>query len=218
MLCDSRHTRERLLHHHPEAPAEVVHPGLTPPPTDRPPRAPGDFFLTVASIEPRKNHMTLLRAFRKARAEGLQLRWKVVGVPGPRSEPILAALRGEPGVDLCGPVDQLELEHLYASAVFLAAPSLLEGFGYPPLEAMARGVPTICATGSGFDDTVGDAALRVDAVDVDGWTAAMLTLGQDSGSRQRLEKAGIRRIAMFPWRSAAGHIAELHRRIHGRDP
>ena len=214
VVCDSSHTRERLLAHHPAAPAEVVHPGLTPPPADRPARTPGDYFLTVASIEPRKNHLGLLRAFRLARERGFELRWKIVGPPGPRHEPILAELHAQDGVDVLGRVSQDELERLYAGARFLASPSHLEGFGYPPLEAMARGVAVACSTGSGMDDTVGESGLRIGAEDVEGWADALLSLQTDDSHRQELERAGFERVTHFGWASASGRLIDIHREVH----
>jgi len=218
VLCDSRHTRERLLAHHPDAAprAHVVHPGVSDPPADRPPRRPDDsqpYFLTVSTIEPRKNHLGLLRAFRAARARGLHLRWKIAGTRGHRYEPIRAQLAAQEGVDLLGFVSPAELERLYAGALFLALPSHTEGFGYPPLEAMARGVATICSSGSGLDDTVGDAGMRVASDDDDAWTAGLLRLQDDDGERQRLIIAGHEQVRRFDWTDVANELLNFHRTV-----
>ena len=138
----------------------MIYPGLAAGPGE--PAADEDrepYFLTLATFEPRKNHLGLLRALRLARERGLSLRWKVAGIEGYGSREILSRLRREEGVDVLGRVSNANRERLYRGARFFAFPSHAEGFGFPPLEAMARGVPTICATGTAMDETVGAAAL-----------------------------------------------------------
>jgi glycosyltransferase involved in cell wall biosynthesis len=222
ILCDSRHTRERLLAHHPAAAGldvRVLTPGLVDPPPGRPPRRPAEadpYFVTVSTIEPRKNHLGLLRAFRQARARGLRLRWKIAGADGYRSAPIRAALAAEEGVEVLGWVSPAVLEELYAGALFAALPSHAEGFGLTPLEAMARGVAAICSTGSGLDDAVGDAAMRVPARDVEAWTSALLRLQNDAAERERLVTAGSERVVDLSWTTAAAKIRDIHRHIGGR--
>ncbi len=217
VLCDSRHTRERLLAHHPSAgglDVRVLAPGIADPPSDRPPRRPAaecPYFLTVSTIEPRKNHLGLLRAFRAARARGLRLCWKVVGADGYRSAPIRAALAAAEGVDVLGWISPSALEELYAGALFLALPSHVEGFGLTPLEAMARDVATICSAGSGLDEAVGEAGLRVPSDDADAWTAGLLRLQDDAGERQRLVSAGRAHVAGFRWATVAEEIRMIHK-------
>jgi glycosyltransferase involved in cell wall biosynthesis len=219
VVCDSSFTRERLLHHHPalarRAIVEVVHPGLDAPPAEAP-AAPADaepYFVTVSTIEPRKNHLGLLAAFRAARASGLPLRWKVAGLAGHRSEPILAALRAADGVDVLGWVSPERLEALWAGARFAAVPSFVEGFGFPPLEAMARGVPVVYATGSAMDETLGDAALGVPPTHVVAWADALRTLDEDTATRQELIQRGRARVTRFTWTGAAESIGSLHRSV-----
>jgi glycosyltransferase involved in cell wall biosynthesis len=222
IVCVSDHTRRRLRAHHPAVfeicPVEVVHPGLHWPTAA--PIQPKDsegkpYFLTVSAVEPRKNHLGLLSAFHAARRAGLALRWKVVGRPQYAGEPILEALRAADGVDVLGRVDEGELERLYQGARFVATPSFAEGFGFPPLEAMARGVPVACARGSALDETVGEAALRVDPEDRRGWTQALITLDNDAALRDRLIAAGRDNARRFSWPAAAQAHLELFRRALG---
>lgn len=215
LVFDSIYGRDELLRFRPRAARfdlRVVRPGLRPPlaenpsPTDNGAEARGQgepYFLSVGVIEPRKNHLTLLRAFRAARAAGLPLRWRVVGPPGHLSAPILGALNAEPAVDVLGWVDQRTLERCYRDAMFLTAPSILEGFGFPPLEAMARGVPVACSRGGVWDETVGDAALRPEATDVAEWTEALLTLSSDEELRSDLRARGFAASAAASWEEAA---------------
>jgi len=218
VVCDSRHSRDRLLAHHPQAArldVRVIAPGVAAPPADRPVRQADladPYFLTVATIEPRKNHLSVLLAYREARARGLHLRWKVAGAMGHRHEPIVARLRAQEGVDVLGLVSDRELEGLYARALFVVAPSHQEGFGYVPLEAMARGVATVCSIGSGLDESVGDGALRIAPSDVDGWMRALLRLQSDATERWRLESAGRLRGARFGWDGYGSAVLACHRR------
>lgn len=215
VVCVSEYTRLRLLEAAPNLDpgrVHVVHPGVEPedaPQVD----AERDFFLTVSTIEPRKNHLTLLAAFQLARKRGLRLRWKVVGAPLYGGGKVEAALRAAPGVDFAGLVSDGERERLYRAAAFVALPSHAEGFGFTPLEAMARGVPTVCSSGSALDETAGDAALRVDPGDVDGWAGALLRMEEDRDLRTRLRDRGAAQIRQFdPLRSARSYV-EIYRAV-----
>jgi glycosyltransferase involved in cell wall biosynthesis len=214
IVCVSDYTRERLLAHYPEADSShlvVIRPGIesTGPAEVRPESEP--YFLTVSLIEPRKNHLALLDAFRLARRRGLDLRWKVAGAAGRCADEIVAKLRAEQAVDVLGHVSAAELDRLYRGATFLAVPSHAEGFGFPPLEAMARGIPTICSAGSALDETVGDAAVRVAADDREGWADALLQLASDGTERRRLREVGLLRAGEFRLEDAASAYVDVYR-------
>ena len=222
VVCVSEYTRQRLLAHYPEAARShlvVIYPGVEQPEEHQvdsvEPEDP--YFLTVAMIEPRKNHLGLLDAYKLARRGGLQLRWKVVGAFGQRSDEIVSALRAEPGVDLLGHVPDVELDRLYRRARFLALPSHSEGFGFPPLEAMVRGLPTACSTGSALDETVADAALRIPATDRQAWAEALRKLGSDETERERLRQLGLRRAALFRLDEAARKYVRSYRETIGAE-
>lgn len=220
IICASSYTRERLEAHHRPADGvrvEVIHAGLAPPASSTIAR--GDeqaYFLTVSAIEPRKNHLLLLEAFRVARSRGLRLRWKVVGAASYRSRSVISALRTEPGVDFLGRVPDAERDRLYAGALFCAFPSHAEGFGFPPLEAMAFGRPVVCSTGSALDETVADAALRVGSNDVQGWADALNMLESDAEERARLAELGRHRSAQFTWKETAVRHLNCYRAAIGR--
>lgn len=219
VICVSEFTRLRLLDHFPWFPEDRVHvisPGVDGPSTPRDQdlvelREP--YFLTVAAIEPRKNHLTILEALRIARRAGFQLRWKVVGAVGWGGEQIVARLRDEEGVEVLGWVPRTELEQLYAGARFVVSPSLAEGFGFPPLEAMRRGVPTICSTGSAYDEVVGNAALAIDPVNPGEWATAMCRLEEDPALRAELTHRGLGRSTCFTWDKAASRHLHLYERL-----
>jgi len=214
IVCVSNYTRERLLEHYPDAESShlvVIRPGIE---SAEPADVQEDtqpYFLTVSLIEPRKNHLTLLQAFELARRSGLDLRWKVAGAIGRCADEIVARLRAEPAVDVLGHVPANELDRLYRAACFSAVPSYAEGFGFPPLEAMARGIPTICSTGSALDETVGDAGLRVAADDCEGWAEALLRLASDTAERGRQQQLGLRQAAGFRLDEAASQYVAVYR-------
>ena len=191
----------------------VIPPGLRLPAAA--PRAPGQrddpYFLTVSAIEPRKNHLGLLNAFMEARRRGLRLRWKVVGRPLYLGEDVVRRLREASGVDVLGSVPEEQLEQLYAGASFVATPSHAEGFGYPPLEAMARGIPAVCSSGSALEETVGEAAIKVPADDVAGWAETLLRLQDDATLREHLARQGGGWAKRYsPEASARAHVELFH--------
>jgi glycosyltransferase involved in cell wall biosynthesis len=208
IVCVSEHTRERLLANHPAAARRsrvvVISSGI--PATPAAPRGDpvsGEYFLTVSAIEPRKNHLGLLTAFRQARRDGLTLRWKVVGRPQYDAAGIMSELEDADGVELLGRVGDDDLERLYAGARFVVTPSWEEGFGLPPLEAMRRGIPAICSTGSALDETVADAGLRIDPGDSAGWARALRQLQDDELMISRLREVGRAHAERFSWNAAA---------------
>jgi glycosyltransferase involved in cell wall biosynthesis len=216
IICDSRHTRDRLLHHLPRTSADrtrVIYPGIEPVPVSWAGGGEASYFLTVGTIEPRKNHLGLLAGFRLARRQGAGVRWIVVGGPGQLSERIIAGLEAEPGVTLTGVVDDAELDGLYRQALFVATPSHIEGFGYPPLEAMVRGVPTITARASSLPEVVADSGPLIDPDDVAGWADAIGWLSRDHGARRELSRRGQRRAAEFSWTRTASEVAACYREV-----
>jgi glycosyltransferase involved in cell wall biosynthesis len=220
ILCDSHHTRQRLLECEPLArrmKVDVVHLGVDAPPPNAlwRPVEPEPYFLTVSTIEPRKNHMTLLRAYAQLRRSGLSLRWKVAGSPGHLSGPILAALREQDGVDVLDYVTPVRRDQLLGGATFVALPSLEEGFGFPVLEAMARGVPTSCSTGSALDEVAGDAAVRVGPNDVAGWVDALTRLAEGEALRRELSARGHARAEQFSWAATARNVVDLYDELRG---
>ena len=155
----------------------------------------GPFVLAAGAIEPRKGLDTLVAA-----ARDLPLRVVLAGSPGYRSEPLLAAA-AEAGVTVLGRVREDELLALYRAAEVLAVPSLYEGFGLPPLEAMACGTPAVVAADSGgLVEMSGPAAVVAADRDPQTWVAA---IEQARERREELVAAGLEYSARFRWPAVA---------------
>jgi glycosyltransferase involved in cell wall biosynthesis len=179
---------------------------------------PEKFMLGVGTLEPRKNLPFLIRAFRQMRhANQTKLGLVLVGRTGWRS----AALQGELGreaedVVLTGFVPQADLVALYNLAEVFVLPSLYEGFGLPPLEAMACGCPVIVSNRGSLPEVVGDAALLIDPTCQNSLVAAIRAVEADSSLREDLARKGFERVERFSWRSAAVQTLELYRTVAGR--
>ncbi len=173
---------------------------------------PERFLLFVGTLEPRKNLATLLRAFALARPT-LDMPLVITGGKGWMYEPIFA-LAEELGlreqVSFAGFVPREELGLWYNAATALVYPSLYEGFGLPPLEALQCGTPVVTSNTSSLPEVVGDAALTVDPTDVEALAAALTRIATDTALREELHARGPARAALFSWeRTAAGTLAAL---------
>ena len=115
------------------------------------------------------------------------------------------------GVDARGHVELSELVSLMQRASALVFPSLYEGFGMPPLEAMACGCPVACSNAAALPEVVGDAAMLVDPDDVDGWVVAIDTILNDPERRAALSSAGRSRAAYFSGERAAAALLTAYR-------
>lgn len=161
------------------------------------------FVLAVGTIEPRKNLKRLLAAWNTVRADLADWTLVIAGPKGWGEE-----LPRSPGVVLVGYVGDETLPGLLAAAELFCYPSLYEGFGLPPLEAMAAGVPAIVGRYSAAPEVVGDAACLVDPLDASELAGALKDLASDVARRAALGRAGRARAAGFTWEAtAAGTIA-----------
>jgi len=160
------------------------------------------YVLAVGTVQPRKNYVRLMEACDPLAAQR-DLDLVIVGRPAWLSESILAAAEQRPYVHLMGFFDDADLPALYRQAALLAFPSVYEGFGFPPLEAMACGTPVVASTASSVPEVVGDAGLLLDPLDVPAWTAALTQVLDDLALRARLRQAGLARAATFTWARTA---------------
>ncbi len=169
---------------------------------------PGGYVLSVGSLQPRKNPLRLLEAWRRLPAPGRpRLVW--VGNPGWRDAPLRQGF-GEDALWLRGVPDQ-DLPALYAGALAFCYPSLYEGFGLPILESMACGTPVLTSDRGAMKEVAGDAALLVDPESVDALHAGLRTLIDDSALRRDLRAKGLARAAGFTWERTARRMWEIYR-------
>ncbi len=177
--------------------ATIARYGVTPP-----------YILAVGNIHPRKNLARLLDAYlllRERRPETPQLVW--AGMERWGSSTLLKRARAA-GVVPTGFVAQSDLPALYRQASMLVYPSLYEGFGLPPVEAMASGTPVITSNTTSLPEVVGDAALLVDPTDTTAIAYAMEQLLDDDALRNHLRQAGLERAAKFTWQRTAHCLLE----------
>jgi glycosyltransferase involved in cell wall biosynthesis len=215
IICVSESTRQDLLENYEVDPRRVVtiHSGVDVSRTaDRGPRPAARYILFVSTIEPRKNLGILLDAFgglkKRGAYEGALV---VVGKIGWESQSMARRLRGRDIHHL----DYLGIEPLaavYRNAEMFVFPSIYEGFGFPLLEAMALGVPTIAARSSSLPEIGGDAALYFDPTSACELEQQIERLLRDSDLRRDLIARGLQRAALFRWDVAAERTLEVLRR------
>jgi glycosyltransferase involved in cell wall biosynthesis len=225
--CTSEWTRSELVRLFPDAAdrAHVVAPAVDA--AFQPDAAPGEAelvlgrwglsrppLLFVGNVEPKKNVPLLLEAFAAFRdRSGDDRPLLMVGGGGWRSKPVQAeaARLGLAGaVVQTGYVPREELPAIYRSALALVFPSRCEGFGLPPLEAMACGTPVICSDGSGLAESAGDAARLVRAGDCEELIEAMCEVSGSDELRQELSREGLARAAGFRWADRIPQLGRLY--------
>jgi glycosyltransferase involved in cell wall biosynthesis len=161
-----------------------------------------------------KNVETVLRVLARLRRSGLAATLVRAGERLRPPQRALAARLGiEPAVRDLGPLPSAELAALYASADVLLFPSLYEGFGWPPLEAMASGLPVVSSRAGALPEAVGDAALTAEPEDVIGLSdqaAAVLTDGALGGA---LRARGLARAKLFEWGHSAARVSQVYERV-----
>ncbi|MFN8036732.1 MAG: glycosyltransferase family 1 protein [Acidimicrobiia bacterium] len=162
-------------------------------------RVHGPFVLYLGNLHPRKNVPRLVRAF--VAASRHELRGHQLVIAGARwwgDDERQAMQHAYPGsVVMLGRVDDAQREYLLRSSRLLAYLSVYEGFGLPPVEAMARGTPVLAADRTSIPEVTGDAALLVDPFDVDAIGAALVRLATDDALRAELRAKGLEQAARF---------------------
>jgi glycosyltransferase involved in cell wall biosynthesis len=177
---------------------------------------PKRFILCINTIEPRKNLPTLLEAYAALRPRYPEIGLVIAGAKGWLYEHFFERLRSlelEHRVRLTGYVPDEDLPALLNAAEVFAYPSEFEGFGLPPLEAMACGVPVLCSNTSSFPEVVGDAGLLLPPHDVRAWVEALSRILESPQLRSELRVRGLARARLFTWERAARKTLELYRSV-----
>lgn len=164
------------------------------------------YVLTVGQLQPRKNLEAAVAAFELVAGAHPAHELVVVGARGWRDEALLDRVQASPVADrlvLTGRVTDDELVALYRGADCFLFPSRYEGFGFPPLEAMACGAPVVCSDATSLPEVVGDAGLLVDAGDTEAMAAAVDSVLADRDRAAELRLRGRARAAEFTWAACA---------------
>jgi alpha-1,3-rhamnosyl/mannosyltransferase len=167
---------------------------------------PSEFLLYVGTAKPHKNLATLLAAHRADHPP--------LVLVGPTSAELTssgAVTRHDGRLLALGRVPDDALPGLYSAASALVLPSLYEGVGLPPLEAMACGTPVVVSDGGALPETVGDAGLVVPALDTDAWNMALSRITGDSELRAKLARAGLHHVANRNWCNTARQYLDVYR-------
>jgi glycosyltransferase involved in cell wall biosynthesis len=232
IIAISDHTRRHFVDVFPHFPPDAISvvypasrfagPADPPRPTGLPPLQPEAFWLSVGTIEPRKNHKRLLAAYAHLRARQNNVGPLVLaGAKGwlvDDFDAVLEHLGVRPHVLVLGYVDDDALQWLYENCFAFVYPSLFEGFGLPVLEAMSLGAPVIASGVTSIPEIAGDAALLIDPERTEDLAAAMERLHTDEHLRERLRAASLQRAKLFSWRRAAQQVLDLYAAVADRAP
>lgn len=175
-----------------------------------------DYLLAVGSLQPRKNLVRLIRAYAKLRTESENFRPQLV-IVGRKlwlADEVFSEVRRQRWADdviLTGYVSDEDLPKLYRQATAFVYPSLFEGFGLPPVEAMACGTPVVTSNVSSLPEVTGEAALLIDPLDQSAIESALLQITGDQVLRARLREQGTEQAKRFTWRDAAEKTLQLYR-------
>jgi len=181
---------------------------------------PEAYILSVGTLEPRKNHVRLIRAFQRLRERGAAGNQKLV-LAGPKGWHYDAIFAEIDRLGLQSHVLHLghypRLEVLMNGATVMAYPSLFEGFGLPPLEAMACGTPVLASNTSSLPEVVGNAGRLIDPHDEESMANALAEIIADTALRSQMRVAGLARAQEFSWqRTAQSTLDVLERAVNER--
>lgn len=175
------------------------------------------FILYVGTLEARKNIPTLIKAFYKIKKKNIEHKLVIAGKKGWKYKEIFETIDKldlQNDVVFTGYVSDEDLPALYNAADLFVYPSIYEGFGLPPLEAMACGTPVITSNTSSLPEVVGDAGIMVDPCDVDGLTQTMCDVLTNDGLREDMIKKGLERAKMFTWEKCARETLKVYEEVY----
>lgn len=179
----------------------------------------GDFLLYVGTIEPRKDLITLVRAFETVLESGPgQLQLVLVGKKGWLTDEFFNYLERSPARErtiLTGYIDDLDIARLYSVCTLMIFPAIYEGGGLPPLEAMACGAAVITTNTPAISEMVGDAAKLFPAQDHQELARCIVELLNDERQRKELSRRGLERAAQFTWERTATLTYDVYREVMG---
>lgn len=176
------------------------------------------FLLYIGTLEPRKNIPTLIQAFSNLKKKHvLPHKLVIAGKKGWKYKSIfelIEKLNLQDDVIFTGYVPDEDLPALYNAADLFVFPSLYEGFGLPPLEAMACGCPVITSNTSSLPEVVGDAGIMIDPYDVDGLAEAIYNVLTNMELKEDMVKKGLERAKMFSWEKTAKETLKVYEEVY----
>lgn len=170
-------------------------------------------ILHVGTEQKNKNVDSLIKAFYKLHKKNLDIKLVRVGTKSKFIDKIIKKYHLEKSIEYKTNVSERELVRLYNIADLFVFPSLYEGFGLPPLEAMACGTPVITSNTSSLPEVVGDAGILLDPYDIDGWVNAMYEVLTNDGLREDMIKRGLERATMFSWEKCAKETSKVYEEV-----
>ena len=175
------------------------------------------YVLAIGTAEPRKDLPGLVDVFDRIATADLDLALVLAGPPGWGERELsesIARAHSRSRIVRAGWLDPTSLNALLHGAEVLAYPSLYEGFGFPPLQAMAAGIPVITTRAGALPEIVGDAAILVDVRDYEGLEFQLQRVLSDEDLRRRMSLAGLSRSASFSWQSCADGLLSLYQEAY----
>ena len=178
------------------------------------------YLLNVGNIEPRKNLVRLVEAYALLKKRTTcQFPLVLAGGAGWKNSEVYKRIEDMAMADairLIGYVPDEDLPAVMSGATLFLYPSLYEGFGLPPLEAMACGTPVVASNTSSLPEVVGDAALTVDPYDVEGLAKAMEQLLNDEELRNEMRTRGLARAKLFSWERTARETLKVYEEVYAK--
>src|SRR5579875_579365 len=174
------------------------------------------YVLALGTVEPRKAMPALVRAFGRVAGRHPGTALVIAGPEGPGSEQLARAIAASPAherVVRLGWVSPADRDALLRGATVFAYPSIYEGFGLPPLEAMAVGTPVVAASAGALPEVLGEAAFWVPPRDEEALASALGHLLSDTSAREDLARKGRARAGLYSWERCAEEIACLYQQV-----
>lgn len=175
------------------------------------------FFLHVGTITPRKNLELIVSAFAELAKSDGEAKLVIAGKKGwfyEKLHKIIKNLAIEKRVVFTDYITEEEKILLYNAATALVFPSIYEGFGLPPLEAMSCGLPVIASSASSIPEVVGEAGILLDPNDLEGWAQAMRQVIHLEKLRQKMSGDGLKQAKKFSWQKTAEKTIEVYEKVY----